>query len=138
MITTFKVIVSGFTHNSEGKLLVIRRSLDEESFPGMLAIPGGTVEVQENSGHQTDTIENTLVREIKEETDVDVAVGAWIESSAIAKDSAKLYLFFRCEVIGNEVPSTSPETPEVFWASPEDISLDECTPTLKAFLESSK
>ena len=71
MITTFKVIVSGFTHNSEGKLLVIRRSLDEESFPGMLAIPGGTVEVQENSGHQTDTIENTLVREIKEETDVD-------------------------------------------------------------------
>ncbi len=138
MITTFKVIVSGFTHNSAGKLLVIRRSLDEESFPGMLAIPGGTVEVQENSGHQTDTIENTLVREIKEETDVDVAVGAWIESSAIAKDSAKLYLFFRCEVIGNEVPSTSPETPEVFWASPEDISLDECTPTLKAFLESSK
>lgn len=138
MITTFKVIVSGFTHNSEGKLLVIRRSLDEESFPGMLAIPGGTVEVRENSGHQTDTIENTLVREIKEETDVDVAVGAWIESSAIAKDSAKLYLFFRCEVIGNEVPSTSPETPEVFWASSEDISLDECTPTLKAFLESSK
>ncbi len=138
MITTFKVIVSGFTHNSEGKLLVIRRSLDEETFPGMLAIPGGTVEVLENSGHQIDTIENTLVREIKEETDVDVAVGEWMESSAIAKDAAKLYLFFRCEVIGNEIPSTSPETPEVFWASPEDISLDECTPTLKTFLESSK
>jgi len=136
MITTFKVIVSGFVFNSEGKLLVIRRSLDEETFPGMLAIPGGTTEVVEGSGLQNDTIENTLIREVKEETDVDITVTDWMESSAIAKqDAAKLYLFFKAEVSGNEIPSTSPETPEVFWADLKDVSLDECTPALKSYLE---
>jgi len=138
MINIFKVIVSGFVHNSDGKLLVIRRALDEETFPGMLAIPGGTVEVESNSGLQNDTIENALIREVKEETDVDVTVGEWMESSAIAKDTGKLYLFFRCTVSGNDVPATSPETPEVFWATPSEVSLDECTPAVKAYLESYK
>lgn len=135
MIDIFKVIVSGFVFNETGELLVIRRSLDEETFPGMLAIPGGTVEVETNSGLQNDTIEDNLIREIKEETDVDVVVAEWMESSAIAKDSAKLYLFFKCKVSGNAIPQISTETPEVFWAKPQDISTEECTPALKSFLQ---
>ncbi len=138
MINVFKVIVSGFIHNDKGELLVIRRSLDEETFPGMLAIPGGTVEVEEGVGLQNDTIENNLIREVKEETDVDITVAEWMESSVIAKDSAKLYLFFRCKVSGNEMPSPSPETPEVFWADPAAISLDECTPSVRSYVESIK
>lgn len=136
MINIFKVIVSGFVFNNNGELLVIRRSMDEESFPGMLAIPGGTVEVDAGSGLENDTIENNLIREIKEETDVDVVVGEWMESSAIAKqDSAKLYLFFRCNVSGNSTPAISDETPEVFWIDPSKVSLDECTPALKSYIE---
>ncbi|HWT40165.1 MAG TPA: NUDIX hydrolase [Dongiaceae bacterium] len=136
MITAFKVIVSGFIFNNQGQLLVIRRSLDEESFPGMLAIPGGTTEVDEQSGLQNDTVEHTLIREVKEETDIDIAITEWMESSAIVKDTAKLYLFFKGKVTGNEVPATSPETPEVFWANLDDISPDECTPSLKNFIVS--
>lgn len=137
MITVFKVIVSGFIHNDKGELLVIRRALDEETFPGMLAIPGGTVEVEEGAGLQNDTIENNLIREVKEETGVDITVAEWMESSVIVKDStAKLYLFFRCKVSGNEIPSVSAETPEVFWASPAAVELDECTPSVKAYIES--
>lgn len=136
MINTFKVIVSGFVFNDKGELLVIRRSMDEESFPGMLAIPGGTVETVNGVGLEDDTIENNLIREIKEETDVDVTVGEWMESSAISKeDSAKLYLFFKCSVSGNEVPAISDETPEVFWISPNEIAIEECTPSLKSYIE---
>lgn len=135
MINTFKVIVSGFVFNDNGELLVIRRSMDEESFPGMLAIPGGTVEVDSGAGLENDTIENALIREVKEETDVDVTVGDWMESSAISKtDSAKLYLFFKCNVSGNTVTATSDETPEVFWIKPSDVSIEECTPALKDFI----
>ena len=48
MINQFKVIVSGFVFNSKNELLVIRRTDNEEAFPGMLAIPGGTVEAKDN------------------------------------------------------------------------------------------
>lgn len=136
MINVFKVIVSGFVFNDKGELLVIRRSMDEESFPGMLAIPGGTVETENGAGLENDTIENNLIREIKEETDVDVVVGEWMESSVISKeDVAKLYLFFKCSVSGNDVPVISDETPEVLWLKPSDIAVNECTPSLKSYIE---
>lgn len=138
MIEQFKVIVSGFVFNSKNELLVIRRSDDEESFPGMLAIPGGTVEVEENSGLTQDTIENNLIRELKEETDVDISVDSWLESSAIASEKAKLYLFFTCSVSGNETPSISDETPEVFWIDPQSIDIEQCTPALKQYIISSR
>lgn len=134
MINQFKVIVSGFVFNSKNELLVIRRSDDEETFPGMLAIPGGTVEVEENSGLVQDTIENNLVRELKEETNVDIQVDSWLESSSIASDKAKLYLFFKCSVIGNEIPAISDETPEVFWADPQTVEIEQCTPSLKQYI----
>ena len=138
MVNSFKVIVSGFVKNKNGQLLVIRRSLDEESFGGMLAIPGGTIEVEESDQLQTDTVEENLIREIKEETNIDVSVGSWIESTCMAKDGkAKLYIFFECEMIelNNTDTETSDETPEVFWADMATISLDECTPTLKKYIE---
>ncbi len=134
MINQFKVIVSGFVFNSKNELLVIRRADDEETFPGMLAIPGGTVEVEENSGLIQDTIEAALIRELKEETDVDILVDSWLESSSIAKDKAKLYLFFKCSVTGNEIPATSEETPEVFWVDLKSIDIEQCTPALKSYV----
>lgn len=136
MLDNFKVIVSGFVFNPKGELLVVRRSLDEEAFPGMLAIPGGTVEVQMASGLVQDTVENNLIREIKEETNVDIKVDSWMESSSIAKEKAKLYLFFKCSVNGNETTSVSHETPEVFWIDPHEIDVAEATPALVQYVKS--
>jgi 8-oxo-dGTP pyrophosphatase MutT (NUDIX family) len=136
MIDNFKVIVSGFVFNTSGDLLVVRRSADEETFPGMLAIPGGTVEVTPNSGLTQNTIENNLIREVKEETNIDIAVDGWMESSAIAKEKAKLYLFFKCSTSGNEIPSASNETPEVFWLDPSKINVQEATPALAEYVKS--
>jgi ADP-ribose pyrophosphatase YjhB (NUDIX family) len=136
MLDNFKVIVSGFVFNASGELLVVRRSPDEEAFPNMLAIPGGTVEVQAASGLVQDTVENNLIREVKEETDVDVIVDSWMESSSISQEKAKLYLFFRCSVGGNEITSASDETPEVFWINPRNINVAEATPALARYVES--
>lgn len=136
MLDNFKVIVSGFVFNANGELLVVRRSLDEETFPGMLAIPGGTVEVGASSGLVQNIVEDNLIREIKEETNVDIAVDNWIESSSIAKDKAKLYLFFKCSVSGNEIASVSDETPEVFWINPREIDINEVTPALAQYIKS--
>lgn len=137
MVNMFKVIVSGFVRDDRGRLLVIRRSADEESFPGMLAIPGGTIEAEDTGALETDTVENNLIREIQEETNVTVTTGKWLESTCMVKDGkAKLYLFFECN-LADDVNSllTSDETPEVFWADLQSINVDECTPTLKKYIE---
>lgn len=137
MINTFKVIVSGFVKNNDDQLLVIRRSKDEESFPNMLAIPGGTIEAEETGSLELDTVENNLVREILEETNINVKVLDWVESTCLVKNGqGKLYLFFNCELINDGSSAvTSNETPEVFWANIENIDLDQCTPTLKKYLQ---
>lgn len=137
MVNVFKVIVSGFVRNSQGQLLVIRRSADEESFPGMLAIPGGTIEAEETGQLEVDTVETNLVREILEETNVRVKVGKWLESTSMVKNgNGKLYIFFECELLEEQNSlETSDETPEVFWANMDSIELDECTPTLRKYVE---
>ena len=137
MVNTFKVIVSGFVKNDEGQLLVIRRSDDEESFPGMLAIPGGTIEVEETGLLEADTVENNLIREIKEETNINVEVRGWLESTAMVKEGkGKLYLFFECQLVDDgSQTATSSETPEVFWADMKSLDIDQCTPTLKKYIQ---
>jgi 8-oxo-dGTP pyrophosphatase MutT (NUDIX family) len=137
MVNVFKVIASGFVRNDQGQLLVVRRSEDEESFPGMLAIPGGTIEVEETGILEVGTVENNLVREILEETNVKVEVIDWVESTCLVKDNkAKLYLFFNCKLVGNEKKLTSSEeTPEVFWADISSIDMNQCTPTLKKYIQ---
>ncbi|MEO7904724.1 MAG: NUDIX hydrolase [Candidatus Saccharimonadales bacterium] len=137
MINAFKVIVSGFVKNNQGQLLIIRRSDDEESFPGMLAIPGGTIEAEETGRLELNTVEDNLVREIQEETNVTVTVGAWLESTCMVKNGkGKLYMLFECALVEQQTTlETSDETPEVFWANLSDINLDECTPTLKKYVE---
>lgn len=140
MINTFKVIVSGFVLNKDKELLVIRRSDDEESFPGMLAIPGGTLELEATGALEKDVIEKTLVREVLEETNVKVAIKDWIESTAIVKGNpGKVYLFFTCELAEEKSTlATSDETPEVFWADIKDLNVEQCTPTLREYIEQNR
>ncbi len=137
MINVFKVIVSGFVVNKKNELLVIRRSDDEESFPGMLAIPGGTVELDATGVLEKNVIENTLIREVLEETNVNITVCDWLESTAIVKgDPGKIYLFFSCDLAEeSSTLMTSDETPQVFWANLSEIDVSQCTPTLREYIE---
>jgi 8-oxo-dGTP diphosphatase len=62
----------------EGRYLMIVRGLSEELAPGTLTPPGGKVEI---GGLVYDVLEETLRREVREETGVDVQDGfAYVES----------------------------------------------------------
>lgn len=63
-----KIIVAGVVLNA-GKVLVIQRAADDESFPGLWEIPSGKREEFEKT---TDGVK----REVKEETGLDVEVGS--------------------------------------------------------------
>ncbi len=62
-----------------GKYLLLRRSLDKKAFPGKWTVPGGGLEVDDyintpktTKDHWYFAIENSLRREIKEESNLEV------------------------------------------------------------------
>lgn len=66
-MTTQALCASAFIFQ-DGKLLVVKRSEHEDSFPGIYEIPGGHIELGES-------FQDGLQREVKEETGLDVTVG---------------------------------------------------------------
>ncbi len=61
-----KIVVGGAVFNKEGKLLILQRAADEEAYPNLWELPGGSREPLENC-------QTTLVRELKEEAGIDVS-----------------------------------------------------------------
>ena len=70
----FRIAPQGIVYRSDGKMLVMKRSLKEEVAPGTLAYIGGKVERQEIKDYKTETIynifEETFIRECLEEAHV--------------------------------------------------------------------
>jgi ADP-ribose pyrophosphatase YjhB (NUDIX family) len=109
--------VSAFVQDDQGRLLMIRRT-DNDRY----AIPGGGQEVGE-------TLSQTAVREVKEETGIDVEatglVGLYSNPNhVIAYDDGEVRqefsICFRAGPIGGEL-RTSSESKEVHWIEPERL-----------------
>ncbi|WP_110078955.1 NUDIX hydrolase [Actinokineospora spheciospongiae] len=111
------VAVTAYVVNSEGDLLLIRRT-DNDRY----AIPGGALELGE-------TLTQAVVRETKEETGVDVEVAGII---GIYSDPAHVIEFtdgevrqefsicFRATPVDGQI-RTSDESKEVIWVNPARI-----------------
>ncbi len=74
------ITVKGVVFNSKNEVLLIRRSKDDPTNSGKYDLPGGTIEKDE-------TVKETVSREVKEETGIDVEVGELIDVVEFPKDS---------------------------------------------------
>lgn len=115
------VAVTAVVRDGAGRLLLIRRTDND-----LYAIPGGAQEIGE-------TISQTVVREVKEETGIDVEVsglvGVYSDPDHVIEFSdgevrQEFSLCFRARPIGGEL-RTSSESKEVLWVDP--TRLDELT-----------
>ena len=120
----FKVNVSSVVFNGEN-VLVQKRAQNEEIFPGLWGIPGGTVEMTDSS------LEEALEREVLEE------VGVKIKNHRLIKNNIKerelfgmLYIVFTSEYDTGDLAAMD-ETEKVEWMSLEKIQDMEFTPTTK-------
>ncbi|MBV8933176.1 MAG: NUDIX domain-containing protein [Kutzneria sp.] len=111
------VAVTAFVQDDAGRLLMIRRTDNE-----LYSIPGGGQEIGE-------TISQTVVREVKEETGIDVEVIGLIgiysnPAHVIAYDDGEVRqefsICFRARPTGGEL-RTSSESSEVHWVAPVDL-----------------
>lgn len=86
-----KRIVGGIISNEEGKILLLQRPLND-FMGGILELPSGNIEIGE-------TINQGLIREIKEETNLDTeSIGMYINSFDYLSSSGKKSRQFNFEV----------------------------------------
>jgi 8-oxo-dGTP pyrophosphatase MutT (NUDIX family) len=112
------VAVTAFIQDAAGRLLMIRRTDND-----LYAIPGGAQEVGE-------TIAQTVVREVREETgitvDVTGLIGVYSDPAHVIAFSdgevrQEFSLCFRARPVEGE-PRTSSESKEVLWVEPAGLA----------------
>lgn len=105
MNPTHLVSVAGLVTNSEGKILLVKSPWRGWEYPGGLIEPG-------------ETFQQALHREIREEAGVEVEITGFV---GICKNTAKdiVNIDFTCRYVSG-VLTTSEESTEVIWASPEE------------------
>lgn len=112
------VAVTAFIQDTAGRLLMIRRTDND-----LYAVPGGAQEIGE-------TIAQTVVREVREETgitvDVTGLIGIYSDPAHVISFSdgevrQEFSLCFRARPIEGE-PRTSSESKEVLWVEPAELA----------------
>lgn len=108
----------------DGKYLATRRSLDEEKFPGLWTVPGGTLEsdditaVDANaSGVRYTVIEELVKREVLEETGLRIDnIRYLIDMTYEKKDGPRICLSFYADYMDGDVVLDS-ESIDYRWVS---------------------
>jgi 8-oxo-dGTP diphosphatase len=116
------VNVEGIIHK-DGTFLVVKRSEKEDHDPGKIAFPGGKVEEITAS---MNTLEETLIREIREEVGVEIDRRSieYVTSSSFISDSGDhvVDIVFLCKwETGEGVVKDKDEIEEVLWLTPYEI-----------------
>jgi len=105
----------------DGRILLLHRRDDLELVPGLWDLPGGGVETGEG-------LEDTLIREVREETGFTVTVGppitAWIHSTRTTKGRklTSIIVLYPCHTKMRGPPRLDPrEHSEFAWVGREEL-----------------
>jgi 8-oxo-dGTP pyrophosphatase MutT (NUDIX family) len=121
------VAVTAFVQDDAGRLLMIRRTDND-----LYSIPGGAQDVGETIGH-------AVVREVREETGIDVeptgVIGVYTDPGHViayadGEVRQEFSICFRARPVGGE-PRTSSESREVRWVEPDGLDGLDIHPSIR-------
>lgn len=125
----YLICVKGIITRSDGKILVLKRSAQDDHAPSIWETVGGAMDTEE-------TPQTALEREIKEETGLTVAVLNPFNVFTIKKDTgeSKVGITFLCNYISGEV-MLSEEHEEYRWIHPDEFATMKSAPSLHREIE---
>lgn len=107
-------VVAAIIYNSKNKVLITKRP-EHIHLGGLWEFPGGKVENGES-------YKSALIREIKEETNLDISVGDlfWRESADFTKKQVHIF-FYKCELVNENQKIICNEIDDYRWLYKEDL-----------------
>lgn len=120
----FYLAVKGIICNREGKILVLKRSDQDDHKPGVWETPGGGIDHEQAP-------QEALMREILEETGLSVTVKEPFNVFTFRKDTGefKVGITFLCDLEVGEV-TLSHEHSEYRWIDAKEFAALESVPSL--------
>jgi 8-oxo-dGTP diphosphatase len=129
-----KIVVGAAVFNKENKLLIVQRTADEEAFPNIWELPGGSREPLE-------ACEITVVRELKEEAGIDIkpievfsTFNYTVQKPDLIRDTTQIA--FTAEPVSDAEVKISDEHQAYAWISEDQIDqygiTDESKRTIRA------
>jgi len=127
-IMQFNLAVKAIIRKDD-KILIVKRSPSDDHKPGVWETPGGRIEEKSDP-------KDALLREVKEETGLEVIVGQPFNIFHFTKDTGEFVvgMTFLCDYAGGEV-RLSDEHDEYQWIWPGDFKNYESTDSLHAEIE---
>jgi 8-oxo-dGTP diphosphatase len=119
----FEVAVKGIIRKG-GKILVLRRSIDDDHKPGVWETVGGGID-------RKNTPQNALKREVEEETGLKVKILEPFNAFSFKKDTGefKIGITFLCDYAGGKV-KLSKEHIDYKWIKPSEFANMKTLPSL--------
>lgn len=122
-------VVAAIIKNAEDKILIAQRNL-KKSQGGLWEFPGGKVE-------QGETQEQAIIREIKEELDMDIEYDSYFDEKVYEYPDKTIRLVaLNCKMIGKDYKVLEHENVE--WISKEEFDNYTFAPADQFFIEKLK
>ena len=113
----------------DGKYLILKRAFNGKSFEGLWDLPGGRLEHKEE-------LREALVREVKEETNLDVKIGEIVVAKTNeVRDGYAVFIVYNSKIISGIVKNDPADHSEFKWATKEEILKLEVTPIVRKYFE---
>ena len=131
MKPAYGLTVRGIIKNSDDEILIVKRHPKSRTDPEMWELPGGKVENAENFA-------DALIREIKEETNLDCEVGDFceaVQNDYMHKRTVQLIMYL--DDVSGDV-KISEEHTDWMWANLDKIETLEISTSLEKVLKKRK
>lgn len=124
------IAVTAIVYNQEGKFLITKRSPNEPRFPNRWTVPGGKLSTDDYMHQKLEhknqwyySLTNTLKREVKEETGIEIGKPEYLLDLTFIKGDGQpvLVMSYMAEYINGEVVLDA-ESSDFAWIKADEVT----------------